>query len=599
MFLPELQSLARPQPRSDVATQAELGESTQETQSGVDPDCATRYHKNTTPPRCSSTALPSVQAPPLALYTREGTVTKMRRRYIVGPIMGVWLIAAIFVLRGRETRDATVEITRAVTTASDAWWREDIYYHRINDRRMTLVQQPQTGEVAYENPERVRVLLIGDSFTYGTGLRDMDRRLGVVLEAMLDEATAEGTFEVVVIAYPGASTFTQASWLRKIRDTTSLPVSPNTNVLGNNRIGNGEKLREPFDVVVVGYVLNDIFAGWGDSDIEIPEDYHVEVRRTHGETSVLERYVDMYQDADEQGGNTPNDPYYPLAVRELRSFVGDKPALVMPLGIVEADRGAVDRSMDTFQKAGFTVVNEEASDSVRETTSAQQLMVTAVDMHPGTVLLQAYATDMSEAILASIPSARIAEAELRAEKSRPPLISNYLPLELSINERGTETEIAFDGKFEVEQRCEPYGLQGMPRLTCEGGVTAMYGADGTEWTMQYAPCVPLGRTFAQVMLHTGNLERIEVQLLRGETVQLYSIEYTPSGEELFFNLGTLATGKSIQLRGQNGSADGVRGIAISPIDTTNGGGGGCTTQQPDPVRLAPFTMTIRATNSGR
>jgi len=190
---------------------------------------------------------------------------------------------------------------------------------------------------------------------------------------------------------------------------------------------------------------------------------------------------------------------------------------------------------------------------VRKTTPAQQLMVTAVDWHPGTVLLQAYATDMSKSILATIPSARIAEAELGAAKSRRKLISNYLPVELSIKERGDTTEITFGGKFVVEEQCTPHGVPGFPQLTCEGGVPAMYGADGTEWTMQYTPCVPLGRTFAQIMFHKVHREHLEVELLQGEPMQLYSIEYTPAGKEVFFDLGTLAAGNSIPLYGQGGA----------------------------------------------
>ena len=528
----------------------------------------------------------------------------MRRRYLVWPIVGVWLVVAFFVLRGREVRDDAVAITRTVAEASDSWWREDMYYGKTNHARSTLVQQPHTGDLIYTNPERIRVLLIGDSFTYGTGLRDMDRRLGSILESMLDEATAEGTFEVVTVAYPGASTFTQAAWLRKAREGTRLLDN-----LPENRIGNVAKLQAPFDALVVGYVENDVLPDSRDVDLDIPEDYHAEVRRTHGETALLERYVDMYAYVKDQGGMvtdilrdrsaTPNDPYYPVAVREIRSFVGSKPALVMPLLITEGYRAAVDRSMETFHEAGFTIVGEGASDSVREVTPVQQLMVTAVDRHPGSVLLQAYATDMTNAILDAIPRARIAEAERRAEKTRRPLISNHLPLEISIEERGNTAEITFDGKFTVEDRCEPHGFPGYPQLSCENGVPAMYGADGTAWTMQYTPCIPLGRTFAQIMFHKGSRERIEVQLTRGEAMQIYSIEYTPAGEEVFFDLGTLETGNSVRLRVQDGSTAGVRGIAVAAIDATSGGGGGCGTQQPDPIRLMPFTMMIRAANSTR
>lgn len=200
----------------------------------------------------------------------------MRRRYLVWPIVGVWLVAAFFVLRGREVRDDAVAITRTVAEASDSWWREDRYYDRANNARATLVQRPQSGEETYENPERIRVLLIGDSFTYGTGLRDMDRRLGSILETMLDDATAEGTFEVVTVAYPGASTFTQASWLRKAREGARL-----SDFLPEQRIGNAAKLHGPFDVLMVGYVENDVFPDGRDAKLDIPEEYHAEVRHTH------------------------------------------------------------------------------------------------------------------------------------------------------------------------------------------------------------------------------------------------------------------------------------------------------------------------------
>lgn len=530
----------------------------------------------------------------------------MRRRFlrllIAIPIVGVWLISALFVLRERENGDAVVAVTRAVATASDAWWREDMYYGTTNNRRFTLVAEPQTGAVAYRNPERIRILLIGDSFTYGTGLRDMDRRLGYVLESMLDDATSDGTFEVVSMAYPGASTFTQAAWLRRILENEAP-----SQFVGSGMMGNLEKLLEPFDALIVGYVANDRLADRQDLQIEIPEEYQAAVRRTHGETFILQRYVDAYQYFEETGVGvgrgiadgmpTPNDPYYPLAVQEIRSFLGNKPALVMPLILTTDDQAEVGRGMIKFEKAGFTVINDETSATVRKAEPVLQLMVTAVDPHPGTRLLQAYATDMSKAILSSIPNTRLAEAERGAIQSQRPLVSNYLPLELSIVESGGETEVAFDGEFEIERQCVPHGKPGFPQITCDGGVASMYGGDGTEWSMQHTPCVPLGRTFAQVMFHKNYRENIEIRLQTGESVQLYSIEYTPSGEELFFDIGTLTAGSTATLTGQGGSAGGVRGIAISPTGAANGRG--CTTEQPGPVRLTPFTMTIRATKTAR
>jgi len=543
---------------------------------------------------------------------KEELSAGMRRGFlrllIIVPIVGVWLISAPFVLRDRESKDAVVAVTRAVATASDAWWREDAYYVRVNNRRATIIAEPQTGVVAYRNPERIRILLIGDSFTYGTGLRDMDRRLGYVLESMLNAATSDGTFEVVSMAYPGASTFTQAAWLRQILENKT-----SVDFIGASTVKDIGHLLQPFDALIVGYVSNDRFTYQQDLQIEIPEEYQAAVRRTHGEASILQRYVDAYQylgemglsmgAAVEKGTPTPNDPYYPLAVQEIRSFLANKPALVMPL-ILATDvlatvgRGEVGRGMDEFKKAGFTIINDETSAAVRQSTPVLQLMVTAVDHHPGTRLLQAYATDMSKAILSSIPNTRLAEAERGAIESQRPLVSNYLPLELSIVDGGGETEVAFDGEFEIERKCLPSSnSSGWHKITCDDGVAAMYGRDGTEWSMQYTPCVPLGRTFAQVMFHKGYRENIEVLLQTGEPVQLYSIEYTPSGEELFFDVGTLRAGGSATLNGHGGSAGGVRGIAISP--TAAAGGRGCTTEQPGPARLTPFTITIRASKTAR
>jgi lysophospholipase L1-like esterase len=73
-----------------------------------------------------------------------------------------------------------------------------------------------------------RILIIGDSMTYGAGIEDFDDTYGRILQQKLNENYGEGSFEVIILARPGYSTIDE---LRLLRDL-GLKFNPDILILG-------------------------------------------------------------------------------------------------------------------------------------------------------------------------------------------------------------------------------------------------------------------------------------------------------------------------------------------------------------------------------
>jgi hypothetical protein len=90
------------------------------------------------------------------------------------------------------------------------------------------VEHEVTGEAGVS-----RIILIGDSFTFGAGVEDMNRIYARLLQKKLDEKYGKGTYEVINLSSEGYSTIDAL----EVLENTAVEMKP--------------------DIVILGYYAND------------------------------------------------------------------------------------------------------------------------------------------------------------------------------------------------------------------------------------------------------------------------------------------------------------------------------------------------------
>lgn len=197
--------------------------------------------------------------------------TKVRRLYLILSMLVVW--AGIYFWGGKDT--VLPPRTADFIDISD----EIAAWHNMHaEERYAL---PDTNLVSYtagEGTRRIRILVVGDSFTQGVGLRDRTRRWPRLLAQEVAERREGVQVEVVVLSLGGTSTYTHAEWLKAIltRQVSDLPMSLKYENL----------IEDPFDAVLVGYVINDVIYYPGIDDLKYlnpqPVDPDQEIEITQG-----------------------------------------------------------------------------------------------------------------------------------------------------------------------------------------------------------------------------------------------------------------------------------------------------------------------------
>lgn len=424
----------------------------------------------------------------------------MRARLSIS-LAALLLAATLAVFARPDTVTVQTTAVRAAIAANvDDWAREDLYRMvLLNSQRSPSISSPQVGEVVHANPNRVRVLVLGDSFTVGTGLVDLSARWPALLEAELNRRSAPGAFEVVALANGGASTYTELAWALAIADGTFAGVPGSQ--------AQQEYLREPFDAVVIGYVENDHIPGFFDETIPAP----LEATATQAGFSPPTRFIEVTPDEQNNilhnGASDPNEPLFDPALRALRSVFADLPMLVVPLPYLAESQPLVAADMDRFAAAGFVVAETPTVASRTAAYAVTDLMVTGVDAHPGTALQHAYAVDAATALLATLPSQRVATATTFASAPTALPVVYAAPLEAAVQETAPgQVRLVVPPAMSLERPCVSYPATDS-YLECVDGRTqfrirlhqdAVAGSPGTPVPAQYAPCVALGKPHVAV-----------------------------------------------------------------------------------------------------
>lgn len=518
-------------------------------------------------------------------YRAGGTIQSVTRRFIVAaalllPIgIGGWLLAS------PQRASDVPAVLSAIGSGEETWAREDLYRSGLNQSRLQPVFRPQTAAVEHTNQNRIRVIVLGDSYTYPTGLVDLSAHWPTLLEERLNAETAPGSFEVVSVAASGASTYTLARWADDIQNYSPSASGANKSVID-------ERFAEKFDVLLVGAVSNDRFPGGYDP--EIPEFLRGAAAKIGYEDSSKFRYVEsgamkyLYF-----GEEDPNNDLYPYALEHLRSSFKDSKAFWIPLTYLETERGIQLRDKDLYESSGFISMQTENVEDLLASYSIEELMVTGVDPHPGTALLRAYAEDAAASILDNIEPERLELAKNTAGRAKRDAVSFYAPASGSLtvkSEDGSRGKIVYTHSGSIEP-CTVFSHNNAT-TACVGEKMIFKlpkqrntaGGGFVEAAAQYAPCVSLGRPHAVLTLAypIADISASLKSSAGNAPIDVYAISYDDEGFEVITGLVSLAPGGSKDLD----IPMGTKALALAPRSEQTCGG------QSEPIALSGFTVEL-------
>jgi lysophospholipase L1-like esterase len=442
-----------------------------------------------------------------------GTVPVVRKRLLIVVILGcvwaplAWWVQSSDVVQQVERNEQVDQVNETLESSGAEWVREDLFYRVLHNVRTPHdkrpLQRPQFGERTYANPDRIRVLALGDSYGEGYGLTDSSVRWGERLEDEIDALTAPGASEVVVLAASGASSFTYAQWIEAVaaRDQAGLNLSDEEMA----------SLGEPFDVIVVTHIANDVIA-YGDDVVPGGPDSFIPVSEW---SDVVSGKID----------NPHWDAYQDVPARMAAAAQGAALVWHPVMGLAEP-LSDVER---LFRDAGFAVADAPAVVELMSRRSYAELMVHPQDHHPNPELHVAFATDLAAAVLDQLSSGRVEAATASAVPAQYPLVSNVLPTNVDVTTRatGTSTTIAVSSPNQLTARwC---GMQNTSRgeLRCSADGEPEYAVDGERVGALHSLCVPLDRPYIQVMLdrHLDDGTSVAVRNTGTVTLVPYSFGY--------------------------------------------------------------------------
>lgn len=384
--------------------------------------------------------------------------------------------------------------------------REALYRLSDNSVRIgTPVTVEQTGNDVHRNPKRVRVLVIGDSYTAGHGAYDMDVRWPRVLEDELARRVGDGVFEIVSLAQDGSSVVTQALWLKELLSGGGPTLSAWARQAGKSN--DRQKLfdqaltryQEPFDAVIIGYVDNDvIIAGGGPNEPASPAAFAPELGVASYEG------LDIY--AIERGEQpNPNAVLIDSAISYLASRLNTTLRLLLPLQHAKEDMPKWFESFPPYETYGFEILENPATSMVLRVLPLVDRLINPVDEHPGPVVTRAYAQDAADALLAGLAS-RVDEARQSAVAPTRQLVSNYLPAVLDVDTTPEQATVSFDGTFPFWcTRMPELGMGILRVIECPDGEgpnrRGSFLVDGTYTGFQTLPCITLNRPHMVVWLN--------------------------------------------------------------------------------------------------
>lgn len=290
----------------------------------------------------------------------------MRRFLLLATIASLWAGALLYIQQRGGNIDPVVGRSAGFVEVSDdlGYWYST-YLHEKTWHARTGIQLYAAGE----GTDIIRVLVLGDSFTEGIGLRDLSRQW--VRQLAQNAAKESGKrVEVVSLARGGTSTYTHAEWLRAIfaNDPESIQVDPE--LFG--------ALRGPYDAVFVGYVVNDT--------TYMPRVEQLRLFNPQILDPATASKVERGEIVD------PNDGEYRAALRLIRETAG-----TIPLRFLLLSGPPGEYNLRRFAEEDIEVVN--AAPKGWGGTTNPAYFASVLDAHPSEIVHRAYARTGSALLL--------------------------------------------------------------------------------------------------------------------------------------------------------------------------------------------------------
>ena len=445
-------------------------------------------------------------------------------------------------------RDNSLFFPFPAAEASISWQREGYFINLMNSGRRGFDHLLDNEVYGPDGSGRKRVLLIGDSFVYGTGVANPDDMLGQRLEDELNLIVGKNAFDVQTIGLHGASTVEESEWLT---DELLSELDPDLIVVGlvpNDTIPSGR------ESAICG---SDRFCAQPITSTDIPE-YAACINGKIGflprlvritympffpliSETILSRYCDLGRIASESNTlsyaelirdpeSSPYWKYFLSALDRFASINRDIPVTFSPLYdnyIALPERVLLVNSINDLD---LSVSEMPSSDeALRLALDSKNLWVNPVDAHPNRYLNELYAKDIASSLLAKYPWIKDVVV---AKDVIKPLVSAYLPL----------------GGF--EKASDNLAFAGV--LTTDGITSQKRNLqDGTLAAVQKTPCANLGSAHGALYLRSGlpEAQRLELRLLSTSTalgiVDIYTMSVDRNSKSINRKVGEVRPGETV------------------------------------------------------
>lgn len=455
-----------------------------------------------------------------------------------------------------------------MTSPTPMWDSEILYLLHANASRTTgVLQTEHVAPDQHQNQSRIRVLLVGDSFTYGWGSADFDSRWPRLLEDRLNATTADGAFEVVTLARGGASSFTQSEWLTDLRSGRFDTLTGASSIAA---------LRMPFDALVVGFVGNDVLANEYD---QVASSFNTPIVDPN-------RLLEVLRSPD-------RNPHWPAFADAVASMDLGYPAVKLwaPLEYVPPIKDELSLVREVFSGEGFAEVRMDTTNSLLTDHTVSELAVHPADLHPGPALNAAYAADVAAALITALDPERLGAAIAAASPPTRSVVSNFTPVIASLD-RLSPAEFFFNVPDTSSLRIpctDPAGCclrdSESTDTPCGPEQGLVFVLDGRITEPQLVSCAPLGRPHAQVgldrMLPPGT--QIALTLVSGVELDVSTFGFDDNGFRHDVSRGRLRPGEMTVLS---------TGPEFSGVVLTQPTNNGCLGPRQEPPHLAAFKLHI-------
>lgn len=381
----------------------------------------------------------------------------------LGAVLGLLGIGLLWRTSGETVpvQERTAEIGAIVREAAPTWRTESSFYAYQNSERIGGFYAAE--QIPSSEPKgKVRILVLGDSYTFGTGLEDIDLRWPKVLEALLE---GNGTaVDVVTLAQGGASTRTQAWLLDQVAAGAWEKVS------WKNPAQAADALAEPFDYLIVGFVANDVLPGFYDGH---QPDYDLEERVIRdGEANPYEREW--------------------LAALERIARWPVRERFVLNLDYTEPGYSYARGLAPVFRRAGFTILDTGEVEHAIVNEHGADLMVHPADAHPGPIVLRAYAQAAARGIGAKNGTYSPALESDGGRETEDGMVSNYIPVGATWRKVGGGETLDIPASADLTEPCDQ-------QYPCRAGGEP-FETDGKLEHPRTHPCGHIGVPYAYVGL---------------------------------------------------------------------------------------------------